>query len=73
MGYGLADDDLDLALGWVRAFAAGQAPRHFALMPAGRPGPMRRRQLDDAGMRILEYETPGGSHHAMVSTLRSLR
>ena len=65
MGYGLADDDLDLALGWVRAFAAGQAPRHFALMPAGRPGPMRRRQL--------EYETPGGSHDAMVSTLRSLR
>jgi hypothetical protein len=72
VGYGLADDDLDLALGWVRALAGGQAPRHFALMPAGCMGPSRRRQLEDAGVRIVEYATPGGSHEEMVRVLRSL-
>ena len=72
VGYGLADDDLDLVMGWVRAFAAGQAPQHFALMPTGYLGPARRRQVEDAGVCIVEYATPGGSHDEMVRVLRSL-
>jgi len=72
VGYGMADDDLDMALGWVRAQGGGQAPRHFALMPAGRVGPARRRQLEDAGVRVLDYATPGGSHEEMMRMLRAL-
>lgn len=72
VGYGLADADFDIALGWVRAFGLGRGPRHFALMPEGKLGPTKKQQLETSGVRIIEYAAPGGDHSEVVKILRSL-
>ncbi|MEO7330465.1 MAG: AAA-like domain-containing protein, partial [Minicystis sp.] len=53
VGYGLSDDDFDQLLTRVRAFAGDQPPRHFALVAAEALKPFRRRELEQAGLRLL--------------------
>ncbi|NMO14844.1 SIR2 family protein [Pyxidicoccus fallax] len=72
VGYGLADDDFDLHLGRVRAFAGAQPPRHFALVAADTVTPYRRKKLEDAGVRLIPYDNPDGRHTAVVEILRQL-
>lgn len=72
VGYGLADDDFDAVLARVRAFAGQQPPRHFALVPAEKVAPFRRRRLEDAGVRLIPYENSDGKHGEVVRMLREL-
>ncbi|MFL5349034.1 MAG: SIR2 family protein, partial [Hyalangium sp.] len=72
VGYGLADDDFDLHLARVRAFAGAQPPRHFALVSADTVKPHRRKKMEAAGIRLIAYENPDGKHTAVVEFLREL-
>ncbi|WP_257458353.1 WD40 domain-containing protein [Archangium lipolyticum] len=72
VGYGLTDDDFDLHLGRIRAFAGAQPPRHFALVPADSVTPHRRKRLESSGVRLLPYDNPDGRHTAVVDMLRQL-
>jgi hypothetical protein len=68
VGCGLADDDLDLTLGAVRALMGSQPPEHFALIK-GPIAPYRRTSLENAGLRIIEYD----AHSDVPLLLRSIR
>jgi hypothetical protein len=62
VGYGLTDDDFDLHLGWVRAFAGDQPPRHFALVPADTvtdPDPIRHCLSYPETRPQQEQQSPG--------------
>jgi hypothetical protein len=72
VGYGLRDPDFDRVCGQIRVFARGQAPQHFALMPAGRFGRYDRDRLADAGIELIEYANPDGSHAELLRVLREL-
>lgn len=73
VGYGLRDPDFELLLGWMRTFAGSEPPRHFALMPEGSVDPEDRHGLEQAGIEVLPYPTPGGSHAEVARLLRALR
>jgi hypothetical protein len=72
VGYGLADDDFDQLLTRVRALSNGQPSRHFALVPEGSFTSYERGLREKAGIRIIPYPTPGGSHAAVSRILRGL-
>jgi hypothetical protein len=72
VGYGLADDDLDIVLGRVRALAGAAAPRHFALVAADTVTPFRRSRLEQGGIRLITYDNPDGKHRAVTAALRDL-
>lgn len=72
VGYGLADDDFDLILGRVRAFAGDQPPRHFALVSADTVTPRRQKRLEASGVRLIPYENADGKHSEVVAILRGL-
>jgi len=72
VGFGLADDNIDLTLGQVRALAEAQPPSHYALLPKGVVGPSRRRTLEGAGIRLLEYANARGDHGEVAEVLRWL-
>lgn len=67
VGYGLRDDDFDLTLAATRALAGSHPPIHFALV-RGQTPPHRRRMLEGAGLRLLEYD----KHDDVPGILRSL-
>lgn len=67
VGYGLTDDDFDMTLAATRALAGAQPPQHFALLPAPVP-PFRRTKLENAGLRLLEYD----GHADVPGILRSI-
>lgn len=69
VGSGLADDNLDLTLGAIRAIAGEQPPEHYAILPEP-IGPNRRRTLEAAGLRLITY--PAGQHGEAVKIVRSL-
>lgn len=71
VGYGLVDDDLDMTLGAMRAHARGQPPKHFAIVP--RPvRPLRKRMLEEAGVRPIEYDNHDGRHEEVLQIIREL-
>lgn len=72
VGYGLTDDDFDQVLTRVRALSNGQPSEHFALVPEGSFKSSARKLREDAGVRIITYPTPGGSHAAVPRILRWL-
>lgn len=72
VGFGLADDNLDVMLGKVRALSEGQPPTHYALMPEGNVDPARRRRLEAAGVHLLLYENADGTHAEVEQVLRGL-
>ncbi len=72
VGYGLADDDLDVVLGRVRALAGPSPPRHFALVAADTVTPFRRSRLEQGGIRLIPYDNPDGKHGAATAALRDL-
>jgi hypothetical protein len=72
VGFGLADDNIDLTLGKVRALSAGQPPAHFALLPRAVLRPSRRRTLEATGIRLLEYANAHGDHREVTEVLRWL-
>ncbi|WP_437675637.1 SIR2 family protein [Sorangium sp. So ce131] len=71
VGFGLADDNIDLTLGRVRALSGGQPPTHFALLPKPVPA-FRRRLLEESGIRLLVYENQAGDHAEVAQVLRGL-
>jgi hypothetical protein len=71
VGASLADDDFGLTLSRVRALAGRNAPTHYAILPAP-VGPVRREQLERAGLRLLVYENRSGSHREVVEILSAL-
>jgi hypothetical protein len=71
VGCGLQDDDLDHTFARVRALSGGQPPAHYALVPAG-VAPFKRKQLEDAGLRLIQYDDPDGKHAEVARILRSL-
>ncbi len=73
VGYGLMDDDFDAVLGRVRALAGPHAPRHFAFCAEGSVPPFRKRTLEDAGVRPIEYKNADGKHGELVRLLEGLR
>ncbi|WP_437331697.1 SIR2 family protein [Sorangium sp. So ce394] len=70
VGFGFADDNLDQALGEVRALAGEQPPPHFALLVNDALTPFRRRKLEAAGIRVIPYENPDGAHARVPAILR---
>lgn len=72
VGFGLEDDNIDLTLGQVRALSGEQPPTHYALFPKGFVRPSRRRSLEDAGVRLIEYPAPNNDHSKLVEVLRWL-
>lgn len=68
VGFGLADDNIELTLAQVRAISEGQPPMHYALLPEWEVGPSRRAQLSEAGIRLLTYS----SHADAPKVLQSL-
>ncbi|KYF75483.1 hypothetical protein BE17_33685 [Sorangium cellulosum] len=70
VGFGFADDNLDQALGEIRALAGEQPPPHFALLVGDTLTPFRRRKLEAAGVRIIAYENPDGAHARVPAILR---
>jgi hypothetical protein len=72
VGFGLADENIDLTLGKVRARSQGQPPSHYALMPESSVGPSRRKKLEAAGVRLLLYKNADGKHAEVEQVLRSL-
>ncbi|AKT36030.1 SIR2 family protein [Chondromyces crocatus] len=72
LGFGLADDNIDLTLGQIRAQSGGQPPTHYALLPKGITGPSRRRKLEDSGVRLIEYPNERGTHAELTQILRWL-
>lgn len=72
VGYGLRDPDFDRLLGQLRVFGRGQAPQHFALMPAGRFDRYDRDRLADAGIELIEYQNPDNTHGELLRVLREL-
>lgn len=71
VGFGLDDADLNAVLGQIRAMGQGQVPQHFALVPEP-IGPVRRRQMSDAGVTLVGYDNSDGTHSGAVETLRAL-
>ena len=69
VGCGLADDDLDLTLGEVRALAGDQPPTHFAIVEEGM-GRHRQRELERAGIRLIPYTK--GQHDKVIELLKAL-
>ena len=67
VGYGLADDDFDQTLASTRALAGPTPPQHFALLP-GPITPYRRTKLQQAGIRLVEYD----DHADVPEILRSI-
>jgi hypothetical protein len=72
VGYGLRDPDFDRLCGQLRVFGRGRAPQHFALMPEGKVGNYERRRLAEAGVELIEYPNPDGSHAELLRTLHDL-
>jgi len=72
VGYGLRDPDFDRLCGQMRVFSRGQAPQHFALVPEGKVGNYERRRLADAGIELLAYPNPDGSHAELLRMLHDL-
>ncbi|MEP7123703.1 MAG: SIR2 family protein [Byssovorax sp.] len=72
VGCDLADDDLDLVLGRVRALAGSAPPRHFALVAADTVSQYRRSRLEKGGIRLIAYDNPDGQHAAVIAVLRDL-
>jgi hypothetical protein len=72
VGYGLADDDLDLLLGRVRALAGSSPPRHFALVAAETVTPFRKSRLEQSGIRLIPYDNADGKHTAVTAILHDL-
>ncbi|WP_437565954.1 SIR2 family protein [Sorangium sp. So ce542] len=70
VGFGFDDDNLDQALGEVRALAGEQPPPHFALLVDDALPPFRRRKLEAAGVRVIPYENPDGTHARVPAILR---
>jgi len=71
VGCGLSDADLDQVFAEIRAIANEKPPQHFALVPYPVP-PLRRRQLESAGLRIIDYPNADGTHRELALALRSL-
>jgi hypothetical protein len=72
VGYGLADDDFDHLLERVRAFSGPQPPRHFALVAAGSVKPFRRRELEQAGLRLITCHDRDETLEGSARVLRAL-
>ncbi|MCC6551821.1 MAG: SIR2 family protein [Polyangiaceae bacterium] len=72
VGFGLADDNIDVTLGRARALSEGQPPTHYALMPKSAVGPSRKTKLQAAGVRLLLYENADGKHAEVEEVLRGL-
>ncbi|MCY0992149.1 SIR2 family protein [Nannocystis sp. ILAH1] len=72
VGYGLGDPDFDHLCEQLRVFARSQAPQHFALMPEGKVSSYERRRLDKAGIEILTYPNPDGTHAELLRLLTDL-
>lgn len=72
VGYDLRDPDFDRLCGQMRVVSRGQAPRHFALVPEGKVGNYERRRLADAGIELLAYANPDGSHAELLCMLHDL-
>lgn len=68
VGFGLADDNIELTLGRVRALSQGQPPTHYALLPEWEVGPSRRAKLSASGIRLLTYS----AHDEAPKVLQSL-
>jgi hypothetical protein len=60
VGHELEDDALETVLAQVRALAGDQPPRHFALVPQGSLLGARRKGLEQAGIRLIEYADADG-------------
>ena len=72
VAYGLRDPDFERLCAQLRVFGRGQAPQHFALMPEGQVGRYERRRLADAGIEIVPYPNPDGSHAELLRILGEL-
>ena len=72
VGCGLEDDDLDQTFAAIRALSGGQPPMHFALVAAGSVPPFRRRTLEAAGLRLIEYDNADGKHAELPRLLRTI-
>ncbi len=72
VGYGMRDPDFDRLCGQARVASRGQAPQHFALMPAGHVGAYERRRLAEAGIEVIPYDDPDGSNKALLHILGDL-
>jgi WD40 repeat protein len=72
VGCGLADDDLDQTFGAIRALSGEQPPVHFALVAAGSVPPFRRKKLEAAGLRLIEYDNADGRHAELARILRTI-
>jgi len=72
VGCGLADDDLDQTFAAIRALSGDQPPVHFALVAANSMPPFRRKKLETAGLRLIEYDNADGRHAELPRTLRTL-
>ncbi|MCY1057461.1 SIR2 family protein [Nannocystis sp. SCPEA4] len=72
VGYDLRDPDFAWLCGQARVLARGQAPQHFALVPAGKVGTYERRRLSDAGIELLVYPDPDATHAELLRILGEL-
>ncbi len=72
VGYGLSDDDFDHLLERVRAFSGTSPPRHFALVSEGAVKPFRRRELAQAGLRLIFCHDREGNFAESARVLRGL-
>ncbi|MFV8752585.1 hypothetical protein ACNOYE_18715 [Nannocystaceae bacterium ST9] len=55
----------------MRSYAGSQPPSHFALVPEHDITPLRRSQLEGAGIRLLPYSADN-QHAELLDILRRL-
>jgi hypothetical protein len=57
IGFDPVEEDLARVLAPVAGSGSDQGPRHFALMPAGAAAPHGRKRLEQAGVRLILYDS----------------
>ena len=72
VGYGLRDPDFEALRGRLAALSRDQAPQHYALVEQGQVTLARRRKLASAGLTLLPYPNPDGSHAELLRMLDEL-
>lgn len=72
VGYGLRDPDFERLCRQARIFGRGQAPLHFALVPEGSANRYEQDRLAAAGIELLTYPDPDGSHAGLLGLLHDL-
>lgn len=72
IGYGLRDPDFEAIRGRLAALSKDQAPQHFVLIEQAQVTQARRRKLASAGLTLIPYANPDGSHAELLRILDGL-